>query len=185
MRSGSVGPTATTRPESRETKNGFSSSGPKVERSRRSTGPPRCRRTRRCRSLGRTAKLRWRIERDYEELKDEIGLDHYEGRGRRGFHNHATLCKAAYVVLAVERCLSPPQAFPSSAFHSRSLPYPKASVRGELPIRTQRHVAQAIATLRIRIALLFVQEVSRYPCCLRPRTEPRRIRTDGATFITQ
>src|SRR5262249_4022328 len=34
--------------------------------------------------------LRWRIERDYQELKDELGLDHFEGRGRRGFHHHAS-----------------------------------------------------------------------------------------------
>jgi SRSO17 transposase len=38
------------------------------------------------------AKLRWRIERDYQELKQEVGLGHYEGRGWRGFHHHATLC---------------------------------------------------------------------------------------------
>ena len=38
------------------------------------------------------AKLRWRIERDYQELKQEIGLGHYEGRGWRGFHHHASLC---------------------------------------------------------------------------------------------
>ena len=36
------------------------------------------------------AKLRWRIERDYQELKQEVGLGHYEGRGWRGFHHHAT-----------------------------------------------------------------------------------------------
>jgi hypothetical protein len=46
--------------------------------------------------------------RDYEELKDEIGLDHYEGRGWRGFHHHATLCIAAYGFLAVERGLFSP-----------------------------------------------------------------------------
>jgi SRSO17 transposase len=37
------------------------------------------------------AKLRWRIERDYQELKQEVGLGHFEGRGWRGFHHHATL----------------------------------------------------------------------------------------------
>jgi SRSO17 transposase len=42
------------------------------------------------------AKLRWRIERDYQELKQEFGLGHFEGRGWRGFHHHATLCIAAY-----------------------------------------------------------------------------------------
>lgn len=56
------------------------------------------------------AKLRWRIERDYQELKDELGLDHYEGRNWRGFHHHAVLCIAAYAFLAAERGrLSPPQ----------------------------------------------------------------------------
>jgi SRSO17 transposase len=40
-------------------------------------------------------KLRWRIERDYQELKDEIGLDHHEGRNWPGLHHHAALCIAA------------------------------------------------------------------------------------------
>jgi SRSO17 transposase len=55
-----------------------------------------------------TAKLRWRIERDYEELKSELGLAHYEGRGWRGFHHHATLCIAAYGFLIRERAAFPP-----------------------------------------------------------------------------
>lgn len=56
------------------------------------------------------AKIRWRIERDYREMKDELGLDHYEGRGWRGFHHHGILCMAAYCFLAAERGrLSPPQ----------------------------------------------------------------------------
>jgi SRSO17 transposase len=57
------------------------------------------------RKLVATAKLRWRIERDYEELKQELGLGHFEGRNWRGFHHHATLCIAAYGFLVVERCL--------------------------------------------------------------------------------
>ena len=56
------------------------------------------------------AKLRWRIERDYEELKQELGLGHYEGRGWRGFHHHATLCIAAYGFLVAERSLFSPSA---------------------------------------------------------------------------
>jgi SRSO17 transposase len=70
--------------------------------------------------LVRVAKLRWRIERDYQELKQEFGLDHFEGRGWRGFHHHATLCIAAYGFLLAER-----------------LAYPKKTVRhpilGEIP----------------------------------------------------
>jgi SRSO17 transposase len=42
------------------------------------------------------AKLRWRIERDYQELKQEVGLGYFEGRGWRGFHHHATTCIATY-----------------------------------------------------------------------------------------
>jgi len=67
------------------------------------------------------AKLRWRIERDYEELKDELRLAHYEGRGWRGFHHHATLCIAAYGFLICEReairararseCIAKPRGF--------------------------------------------------------------------------
>lgn len=55
------------------------------------------------------AKLRWRIERDYEELKQETGLGHYEGRKWRGFHHHATMCIAVYAFLMAERGLFPPQ----------------------------------------------------------------------------
>jgi SRSO17 transposase len=57
-----------------------------------------------------TAKARWLIERDYQELKQEIGLGHYEGRGWRGFHHHASLSIAAYGFLMAERCLFPPRA---------------------------------------------------------------------------
>jgi SRSO17 transposase len=60
--------------------------------------------------LVRLAKLRWRVERDYLELKDEFGLDHFEGRSWRGFHHHGSLCIAAYAFLAAERArLSPPE----------------------------------------------------------------------------
>jgi SRSO17 transposase len=53
--------------------------------------------------LVRLAKHRWIIERDYEELKQELGLGHFEGRNWRGFHHHATLCIAAYGFLVAER----------------------------------------------------------------------------------
>jgi SRSO17 transposase len=58
--------------------------------------------------LVRLAKLRWRVERDYQELKGEVGLDHFEGRTWRGFHHHATLCAVAHGFLALHRALSPP-----------------------------------------------------------------------------
>jgi SRSO17 transposase len=54
------------------------------------------------------AKMRWRIERDYQDLKQEIGLGHYEGRGWRGFHHHGSLCIAAYGFLISEQGTIPP-----------------------------------------------------------------------------
>jgi SRSO17 transposase len=54
-------------------------------------------------ALVKIAKQRWIIERDYQELKQELGLGHFEGRNWRGFHHHATLCMAAYGFLVAER----------------------------------------------------------------------------------
>jgi len=68
------------------------------------------------RALVDLTKLRWRIERDYQELKQEVGLGHYEGRGWRGFHHHATLCIAAYGFLVSERETIPPSGPASATF---------------------------------------------------------------------
>jgi SRSO17 transposase len=68
-------------------------------------------------------KLRWRIERDYLELKQEIGLGDYEGRGWRGFHHHATLSIAAYAFLISEREMIPPSGPPyTTHFEAPDLP---------------------------------------------------------------
>jgi SRSO17 transposase len=61
-------------------------------------------------ALIKMAKHRWIIERDYEELKQELGLGHFEGRNWRGFHHHATLCIAAYGFLVAERSRFSPSA---------------------------------------------------------------------------
>lgn len=61
------------------------------------------------RELVRVAKLRWRVERDYQDLKNEVGLDHFEGRSWPGFHHHAALCAAAYAFLALRRALFSPE----------------------------------------------------------------------------
>lgn len=80
------------------------------------------------------AKQRWIIERDYQELKQELGLGHFEGRGWRGFHHHASLAIAAYGFLVRERCLFPPP--PGSSLRSADLrlplprPEPNYSPRG-------------------------------------------------------
>jgi SRSO17 transposase len=72
--------------------------------------------------LVKIAKHRWIIERDYEELKQELGLGHYEGRGWRGFHHHATLCIAAYGFLISERN----RFSPSARIGNLGLPAPQS-----------------------------------------------------------
>jgi SRSO17 transposase len=71
-----------------------------------STLPPQARLS----ALVRLAKHLWIIERDYQELKQELGLGHYEGRGWQGFHHHATLCIAAYGFLVIARSRFSPSA---------------------------------------------------------------------------
>lgn len=93
-----------------------------------STLPP----TTKLKALVKMAKHRWIIERDYEELKQELGLGHFEGRNWRGFHHHATLCIAAYGFLVAERNRFSPSARsghlgfvtpgPAANFHPRGSP---------------------------------------------------------------
>lgn len=68
-------------------------------------------------------KLRWRIERDYLDLKQEVGLGHYEGRGWRGFHHHASLCIAAYGFLISEQETIPPSGV-ATTWHGAQLAVP-------------------------------------------------------------
>jgi len=94
------------------------------------------------RDLVDLAKLRWRIERDYEELKQEIGIGHYEGRTWRGFHHHGTMSIAAYGFLISEREKIPPSgpdraaaieksAIPSG-YRPRGAPDPATAPRPQL-----------------------------------------------------
>ena len=81
-------------------------------------------------SLVKMAKHRWIVERDYEELKQELGLGHYEGRGWRGFHHHATLCIAAYGFLIRERNRFSPSVRAGHAGLSAPEPPPEFRPRG-------------------------------------------------------
>jgi hypothetical protein len=105
-----------------------------------------------------------RIERDYQELKQEVGLGHFEGRGWRGFHHHATLCVAAYSFLISERETIPPADLvpPGS---SRNLPFPTVIDPEALPPRPQSHIPNSIATMRCRLIAALVGTLQRCPCC--------------------
>jgi len=102
------------------------------------------------RKLVDIAKMRWRIERDYQDLKQEIGLGHYEGRGWPGFHHHGTLCIAAYGFLVSERETIPPSGPPCAGslakpalpegYRPRGAPDPAATPRAQLD---RHHPSQA------------------------------------------
>ncbi len=113
--------------------------------------------------LVKMARHRWIIERDYEELKQELGLGHYEGRNWRGFHHHATLCIAAYGFLISERNrFSPPHA---SAFLNYQLrnSHPASGPAGR--ISPERHNPTSIATLRITMARQLPRHLPGCPFC--------------------
>ena len=101
----------------------------------------------RLKALVKMAKQRWIIERDYQELKQELGLGHFEGRNWRGFHHHATLCIAAYGFLVAERNrFFPLRQSRSSRIRSRAAGarLPPARVAGSaqsgiIHIRSQRY----------------------------------------------
>jgi SRSO17 transposase len=113
------------------------------------------------------AHMRWRIERDYQDLKQELGLGHYEGRGWRGFHHHASLTIAAYGFLVAERLATGRTAGAKKNFIARQVaPLPadyiprgspaRAAARGGL----DRHAAPR-AELRTHLAPRSMSTLSR------------------------
>jgi SRSO17 transposase len=86
--------------------------------------------TTKLKALVKMAKHRWIIERDYQELKQELGLGHFEGRNWRGFHHHATLCIAAYGFLVAERSRFSPSARAGHLGFIASGPAPDFRPRG-------------------------------------------------------
>ena len=127
-------------------------------------------------SMVNQAKLRWRIERDYLELKQEVGLGHYEGRGWRGFHHHATLCVAAYGFLISEKeSIPPPQDLPAPG-DARNLPFPPVTDPEDLPCghnamcRAQSLPCASVSRARWRLS-----------CHGAPAAADRRCRPSGRT----
>jgi SRSO17 transposase len=110
------------------------------------------------------AKLRWRIERDYQDLKQEVGLGHYEGRGWRGLHHHITLCIAAYGFLIAERAAFPPQD-QATRENPKRLSFPAVIDPADPPLRPERHLSNSISTLRRRLIIALANRLPRCPCC--------------------
>ena len=114
--------------------------------------------------LVRLAKHRWIVERDYLELKQELGLGHFEGRSWRGFHHHATLCIAAYGFLVAERSLfSPRRVRGGSSWQERSRR--RTTGRGAARGQERRHKAGSIASIRESITGWLIRQLPCWPFC--------------------
>ena len=98
------------------------------------------------------AKLRWRIERDYQELKQEVGLGHFEGRGWRGFHHHATPLRRGLRIPDLRTGDNSPLRTSLDRSLPRNLPFPTVIDPEDPPLRPERHIPNSIATMRRRLA---------------------------------
>ena len=106
------------------------------------------------------------IERDYEELKSELGLSQYEGRNWRGFHHHATLCIAAYAFLMLQRLRDKKN---SAAF--KQPPVPEGfRPRGSRADAAAQPLVDRQHTLRLARAI--ARTLSHCPCCAKPWRRP-------------
>ena len=102
----------------------------------------------------------------YQDLKQDQGLGHYEGRGWRGFHHHASLSIAAYEFLVAQQLRHPESVGKKTPLNAKNLPYPRIASL-EAAQRTQRPVPSSITILRLRIAAALLTTLPRCPCCLR------------------
>jgi len=105
----------------------------------------------------RLVKERYRTERVYEDLKNELGLDHFEGRRFSGWHHHVSVALSCYAFIVAEKC----RAFP-----------PRGDGRVK-PVRStqrpERHFADSFITFRLAIARILSTWLPRCPLCLRSR----------------
>lgn len=106
--------------------------------------------------------MRWSCNQD---LKQDFGLGHYEGRGWRGLHHHAALSIAAYGFLMAERLIADkPVGGKKTSSNARCLPFPRITSLAAV-LRAQRHVTTSITSLRHRLSYLLIERLGLCPCC--------------------
>jgi SRSO17 transposase len=110
-----------------------------------------------CKQLVHTFKERWRIERSYEDVKGELGFDHYEGRSFVGWHHHVTTVLVCYAFLVAETVRS---------FSPLDPPGKVTVTRSKVP--PERHYEDSLTTLRTTLVReILVRWLPRCPACLR------------------
>jgi hypothetical protein len=129
-----------------------------------------------CRSAALSfAKMRWRVERDYEDLKQEIGLWHDEGRGWPGFPSPRYTGNRSLRFPDLRKGEDSPPQDHIPPLQSKNLPFPLVIDPEAPPIRPQRHVPNSITTIRRELAAAIANRLQRYPHCVRRiRSSQRR-----------
>ena len=122
------------------------------------------------------AKMRWRIERDYQDLKQEIGLGHYEGLGMAWFSSpRQSVHRSLWLPDLRTGDDSPPQDL-VPAGESKNLSFPIVTDPAAPPIRPERHIPSSLATLHRRLVMAIAKTLPRCPCCARTfRRSSRRV----------
>jgi hypothetical protein len=118
------------------------------------------------RALVDLAKMRWRVERDYLELKQEIGLGHYEGRGWPGFHHHGTLCITVLRVPDLRTGDNSPLRTSLRPEIQKNPPFPIVTDPAAPPIRPQRNVPNSSVTLHHYLIVAIARMLPRCPYCV-------------------
>lgn len=111
--------------------------------------------------------MRWRIERDYQELKQELGLGIMRGEAGAAFTTMPACASQLTVFSSPNRRRFPPQQLPA-ANAARNLPFPAVPDPARLPLRPEQHMPNSIATLRRRLTAALVRRMPRCPCCASP-----------------
>lgn len=116
--------------------------------------------------LDTTAHMRWRIERDYQDLKQDLGLGHHDTRdGLAGMNHHASLSIAAYGFLMAPRLKAGSDASgKKTSSNARYLLFPRITSLGEVQ-RAQRHVSNSIMTLRLQLGVALASVLGHCPHC--------------------
>ena len=106
-----------------------------------------------------------RIERDYQDLKQEVGLGHYEGRGWRAFPPSRHLVHRGLWFLISERETIPPSGPDSRPGDRPTCLIPRLPTQRRPRFAPERHVPNSIATLRLRLTSALARSLQRCPCC--------------------
>ena len=125
-------------------------------------------------------KLRWRIERDYQELKSELGLDHFEGRTWRGLHHHVALAAAAHAFLTLHRAAL---ATDNGSEAPSGPEAPSDSSSEEADVRAKSSRPLTLPAFRALLQVVLLRMVGHCPSCGRAVSKRSRVASPRSLLV--